>query len=56
MKIGGKIKLYIFNDRKDFTCIAESKDEDSDETDFIFVCDDDPSIVRKLPEWLADLC
>lgn len=56
MKIGGKIRLFIVNEWKDFTCTAEKESDGADEKEFVFVCDDDPSIVRQLPEWLADCC
>lgn len=53
MQIGDRIKLFIGDGWKDFICVAI---KETDERDCIFFCEDNQSIVREIPEWLADLC
>lgn len=54
MKVGGQIRLFIKTEWKDFVCTDIIENED--ERDCVFVCKDNPSLVRHLPEWLADCC
>ena len=54
VKVGAQIRLFIKTEWKVFVCTDIIENED--ERDCVFVCKDNPSLVRHLPEWLADCC